>query len=568
MDGVDAAILTTDGEAVVEAGAMLFRPYSEDERALLAAALDAAPELADRTARPLSLAAAETAVEAAHIAAVSELLMRVGLAADDIDVIGFHGHTVLHDPERRLTVQIGNGSRIARATGVDTVWDMRAADIEAGGEGAPLAPVFHRALADMSGIERPAVIVNIGGVANVTWLGEGGAMLAFDCGPGNGLIDDLVQARAGRAMDEGGVLASGGRVDEEVLADLLAHPFFEVTPPKSLDRRSFSIQPVAGLGLEDAAATLTGFTAAAIVGATPHMPEPPRIWVLSGGGARNRALIAAIRARTDAPVTMASALGWPDEFIEAQAFAFLAVRSLRGLPLTFPGTTGVPEPVAGGRLAQAHRPQAVGAAAPEAAKLVSPSAERNLAPIIEVLEPHLPEVGLVLEIASGTGQHVAAFARRFPQLTFQPSDADPAARASIEAWRAEAGAENLRRPVALDVAAPDWWTALDAPVAALIAINLIHISPWAATEGLFAGAGRLVGEGGLVYLYGPHRRDGVHTAPSNEAFDAGLRRTDPQWGLRDIAEVADVAAKNGFQLKDIVPMPANNFSLLFRKGGS
>jgi len=565
MDGIDAAILSTDGEAIAEFGATLFRPYSADERTLLTAALDAAPELADRTARPPALKAAEAAVEAAHIAAVSELLAQAGLAAEDLDVIGFHGHTVLHDPARRLTVQIGDGGRIAQATGIDTVWDMRAADMEAGGEGAPLAPAFHRALAEASRIERPAVIVNIGGVANVTWLGEGGAMLAFDCGPGNGLIDDLVQTRTGRAMDEGGALASRGQADERALATLLAHPFFETVPPKSLDRRYFSIRPVAGLSLEDAAATLTGLTAAAIIEAARYTPQPPRIWVLSGGGARNPALIAAIRARTDAPVTTASDLGWSEEFIEAQAFAFLAVRSLRDLPLTFPGTTGVPEPLTGGRLAHAHRPRAVGAAVSGAAKQVSPSAERNLAPIIDVLGPHLPEAGLVLEIASGTGQHAAAFGRRFPQLTFQPSDPNPSARASIEAWRAEAGAKNLRKPLDLNVTAPDWWTLLDTPVAALIAINLIHISPWAATEGLFAGAGRLIAEGGLAYLYGPYKRDGAQTAASNAAFDASLRRTDPAWGLRDIADVADVAARNGLHLKEVAAMPANNFSLLFRK---
>ena len=199
------------------------------------------------------------------------------------------------------------------------------------------------------------------------------------------------------------------------------------------------------------------------------------------------------------------------------------------------------------------------------AKQVSPSAERNLAPIIEVLGPRLPQEGLVLEIASGTGQHVAGFAREFPHLTFQPSDPNPAARASIEAWRADVQAENLLPTLDLDVTAPQWWSAVDAPVAALIAINLIHISPWAATEGLFAGAGRLIAETGLAYLYGPYKRDGAHTAPSNEAFDASLRRTDPAWGLRDIADVADIAAGNGLLLEEIVPMPANNFSLLFRK---
>jgi len=353
MDGVDAAILMTDGEAIAAFGPTLFRPYGTDERVLLAAALDAAVGLADRSTRPSALQAAEAAIESAHIAAVSDLLAEAGLAAEDIDVIGFHGHTVLHDAGRGLTVQIGKGSRIARETGIDTVWDMRAADISAGGEGAPLAPVFHRALAEASGIALPGAIVNIGGVANVTWLSADGAMLAFDCGPGNALIDDLVRARAGSAMDEGGHLAARGKVEEAALARLMAHPYFEAPPPKSLDRRSFSVDALGGLGLEDAAATLTAFTAETIAAAARHMPAPPSIWILSGGGARNPVLVAAVRARTEAPVKRAGEVGWSEDFIEAQAFAYLAVRSLRGLPLTFPGTTGVNEPLTGGRVSRA-----------------------------------------------------------------------------------------------------------------------------------------------------------------------------------------------------------------------
>lgn len=356
MDGVDAAILVTDGEAIAEFGPTLFRPYSAAERALISAAVDAAPRLTDRLARPPELDAAETAVEAAHIAAVSALLAEAGLARKNIDVIGFHGHTVLHDPGRGLTVQIGDGARIARATGIDVVWDMRAADVLAGGQGAPLAPAFHRALADASAVELPAAIVNIGGVANVTFLGADGAMLAFDTGPGNALIDDLARARAGQAMDEDGELAARGRIGEAALALLMAHPHFEVPPPKSLDRKSFSGEAVTDLTLEDAAATLTAFTAAAIARAAAHLPAPPRVWIVTGGGARNPVLVAAIRARLDAPVKIAGELGWSEAFIEAQAFAYLAVRSLHRLPLTFPGTTGVAEPLTGGRLSRAARP--------------------------------------------------------------------------------------------------------------------------------------------------------------------------------------------------------------------
>jgi len=226
------------------------------------------------------------------------------------------------------------------------------------------------------------------------------------------------------------------------------------------------------------------------------------------------------------------------------------------------------EIVVSGRENKPVRPSPAGVAVRGRARQISPSVARNLAPIIEVLGPKLPREGLVLEIASGTGQHVVAFAQALPHLTFQPSDPNASARASIEAWRAEAGAENLLPPMNIDVMGEGWWTAVDKPVAALIAINLIHISPWAATEGLFAGAGRLLAEGGLVYLYGAYKRDGRHTAPSNEAFDASLRRTDPAWGVRDMADVAAAAAKNGFHLEEIAPMPANNFSLFFRKAGA
>jgi anhydro-N-acetylmuramic acid kinase len=372
LDGVDAAILHTDGESIASHGPRLFQPYEEEEREALRNAIAAAPaarSAASFAARPYSLppvlAMAAEVVEAAHLRAIEALLSHARLRPDEIDIIGFHGQTVLHAPDRGLTVQLGDGETIARRSGIDVAWDLRSADMAAGGQGAPLVPVYHRALAKAAEIESPVAIVNIGGVANITWIGEGEPLIAFDTGPGNALINDVVHARTGAAMDENGSLAAQGRVDENILAALLADSFFQKPPPKSLDRNDFSIQPVAGLDIEDAAATLTAFTAEALASAARHMPVPPARWIVTGGGARNPVLMAELAARVPAPgiVLPARELGWAEEFIEAEAFAFLAVRSLRGLPLTFPGTTGVSSPLGGGRFAPAQPGPAASAGA-------------------------------------------------------------------------------------------------------------------------------------------------------------------------------------------------------------
>ncbi|HOV03384.1 MAG TPA: anhydro-N-acetylmuramic acid kinase, partial [Kaistiaceae bacterium] len=264
MDGIDAAIVETDGAGILRPGPARARPYSAGEQALVRAALPVARTLADRAARPPELAAAEAAVTAAHAEAVEALIAEAGLTLADIDVVGFHGQTVFHDPARRLTIQLGDGAALARRLGIPVVYDFRAADVAAGGEGAPFVPVYHRALVGAAGLALPAAVVNIGGVANITWIGADGGLLACDTGPGNALLDDLMRERAGRAFDEGGRHALAGRVDAAVLARLLDDPYFALPAPKSLDRDHFSAAPVAGLGLEDAAATLAAFTAAPI----------------------------------------------------------------------------------------------------------------------------------------------------------------------------------------------------------------------------------------------------------------------------------------------------------------
>ena len=347
MDGVDAAVLVTDGEAITGRGPNLFRAYSDAERTLLRTALVEARELRDRTKRPGALADAERVVTDAH----AEVVVR--LVADNpntvVDLIGFHGQTVLHAPERRLTVQIGDGAALARRMGIPVVFDMRAADVAAGGQGAPLAPVYHRALVQSAGLEGTTVVVNIGGVANITRIATDGTLVAGDTGPGNALLDDFVRSRTGLAMDRDGALAGSGRVDTAALALLLSDPWLERPFPKSLDRNSFSGDAVAELSDADGAATLAAFTSQSIVKGIVIAGGTDRI-VVSGGGAANPTIMTMLRDAAGVPVTSAAELGWPPDFIEAEAFAYLAARSLHGLPLTYPGTTGVSAPLSGGVL--------------------------------------------------------------------------------------------------------------------------------------------------------------------------------------------------------------------------
>ncbi|MGE3150081.1 MAG: anhydro-N-acetylmuramic acid kinase [Pseudorhodoplanes sp.] len=353
MDGVDAAVLETDGETVSAFGPVFYRPYAEDERAVLRAALAEAAALTDRTARPGAVGLAEALVTRAHAEAVEQLLAAHAIPPPTVDVVGFHGQTVLHRPAHRLTVQIGDGEALARRLRMPVVYDLRAADVAAGGQGAPLVPVFHRALVQKAALASPVAVLNLGGVANVTVIGAGHP-LACDTGPANALLDDFMRARTGAARDEDGQHAARGRVNEDAVRAVLAHPFFAAPPPKSLDRNAFHAWMDAharldAMSIEDGAATLTAISAAAVVAILAHLPERPKSWIVSGGGARNPTLIRMLAARlAPAGVETADALGWNADALEAQAFAYLAVRSLRGLPLTFPTTTGVKTPLTGG----------------------------------------------------------------------------------------------------------------------------------------------------------------------------------------------------------------------------
>lgn len=356
MDGVDIALVETDGENVVTFGATGFQPYSDEDRALLRAALDEAAGLEGGEALPGAVAKAAKMVTARHAEAVELFLRQKGLSAADIDLVGFHGQTVIHRPKQRLTVQIGDGEALAQRLGIATVYDFRAADVAAGGEGAPIVPVFHRALVQLSGkdgnLPGPLALLNIGGVANVTYVDGACDPIACDTGPGNALLDDLMLARVGQPMDRHGHTAARGKVDEAALARLLDDPFFDLKPPKSLDRNNFSRHAVEHLSLEDAAATLTAFTAASVGRLMRLLPKAPKSLIVCGGGAHNPILVRELVQRLPCKVTTADVCGWSADSMEAQAFAYLAVRSKRGLPYTYPTTTGAPAPMSGGVLAK------------------------------------------------------------------------------------------------------------------------------------------------------------------------------------------------------------------------
>ncbi|HEY4076472.1 MAG TPA: anhydro-N-acetylmuramic acid kinase [Rhizomicrobium sp.] len=348
LDGVDAALLQTDGEDFVRPGPGLTIPYDDETRALLRAALDAARDVAQGAPVPHSIREAERLLTETHAQAVAALLQTAGLSAGDVALIGFHGQTILHRPERHWTWQIGDGALLARLTGIDVINDFRTADVKAGGQGAPLMPLYHAAMARKSGLSEPLVVVNIGGVAQVTYI-NGDFVLAFDTGPGNAPIDDWMHRHSGRPVDEGGAFAATGKVNDAALTQMLANPFFDRVPPKSLDRMDFGMDTVEGLSPEDGAATLTAFTAASLARAREHFPEPAATWIVSGGGRHNKTLMAMLKSRVNAPVLAAEDADWDGDALEAHGFAYLAMRSKRSLPLSLPTTTGVAQPMTGGR---------------------------------------------------------------------------------------------------------------------------------------------------------------------------------------------------------------------------
>jgi anhydro-N-acetylmuramic acid kinase len=316
LDGVDAALVETDGTTIAKRGLWCTRPYPAALRSQIRALIDGAGERGE----------AERALTLFHAEVAESLIDDAGIPRGEISLVGFPGHTVFHDPTQRLTDQLGDPALLASKLGIDVVGDFRSNDVS-------------------------------GGVGNVTWIGgsQDADLLAFDTGPGCALLDDWVGQKTGERFDREGRLAAGGSVDETALAALLANPYFAAKPPKSLDRNQFDPTPVAGLSAADGAATLVTFSAEAVRSGLGFLPSPPERWLVTGGGRHNPVLMAALTERLGASCVPVEQVGWDGDALEAQAFGFLAVRSVLGLPLSFPRTTGVPRPLTGGRLYRAQR---------------------------------------------------------------------------------------------------------------------------------------------------------------------------------------------------------------------
>ena len=357
LDGnIDVALLRTDGETVAEFGAWRLAPYDADLRALLAETLEAARAWNFEGEDPPIFAEAEARLTAAQAEAVADLVRREGPGLAAVAAVGFHGQTVLHrapQPGRLgATRQLGCGAALAARLGVPVAFAFRSVDMAAGGQGAPLSAAYHAALLRAAACGPETAVLNLGGVANISWQGADGRLIAFDTGPANAPINDWVRAHDAGEMDRGGALAQAGRVDEARLARLAEHPYLAAPPPKSLDRFDFGAEMAEGCGLEDGAALLTAFTCAAVGRGLDLLPHRPGRLIVCGGGRHNPAIMAALPRRAGVEALPAEAMGWRGDAIEAECFAFLAMRVLRGLPISFPDTTGAPHPLPGGRLAR------------------------------------------------------------------------------------------------------------------------------------------------------------------------------------------------------------------------
>ena len=347
LDGVDAALIQTDGHHYVHILDFMSVPYNHEERENIKASFGLY-DLTDNRVKK-----AEHISTQKHIEAVHTLLKQSKHNSQDIDLIGYHGQTIYHAPQDNVTIQIGDGKKLSQETNIDVINNFRHADVAAGGEGAPLIPLYHQAL--VHEIEKPIAIVNIGGVANITYLGKEGDILAFDTGTGNALIDDWVFSQTGQPYDENGALAKQGRISDILLQKWMGQDYFKRLPPKSLDRDAWNILPdLANFSLEDGAAILTAFTVEAIIKATEHLPSVPENFYICGGGRHNKTMMTWLGNKlTHSLVKPIEDLGWDGDAIEAQGFAYLAVRSLLGLPLSLPSTTSVLCPMTGGVLHRA-----------------------------------------------------------------------------------------------------------------------------------------------------------------------------------------------------------------------
>ena len=348
MDGIDVSVVNTNGKNCFTSISDMTVPYSDEFRESLRNILGGNG--------PIQIVSDSLTFQ--HAEAVKAILHESKMSVSDIDVIGFHGHTILHRPEKKITWQIGNGNNLAKLTSINVVADFRSNDVTAGGEGAPLTPLFHTLIAPQ---ERPLCVLNIGGVSNITWIGSSADvdrddlfenLLAFDAGPGNALINDWVETHYKQPFDYNGAIASGGTINQDIVKRLMMDDYFNRLPPKSLDRQQFNSSTLTKLSAADGAATLTAFTAQSIKRAVSYLPQPPKLWVVVGGGRHNLFLMSLIADYLHSPVIKAEDLGLNGDYIESQAFAYLAVRSLKSLPISGPSTTGVSVPLTGGRYFQ------------------------------------------------------------------------------------------------------------------------------------------------------------------------------------------------------------------------
>jgi len=366
LDGVDAAILETDGETIFAFGEAVSLPYSDIERGVLESATQKAIDWNFKGPPLNEFVLAENVLHQTHTAAVQALIFKSKLAIGDFDLVGFHGQTVLHRPPksgvRGQTLQLGDGQKLARTLGVDVAFDFRSADVAAGGQGAPLAPIYHKALLNMAGLEKDAVILNVGGVSNFTLMGADGELIASDSGPGNGPLDQWVKAAGLGDYDKDGALSFQGTPDFARVEGWLNLEFFSQSIPKSADRYDFDVlSRMHGLSVEDGAATLCAFTAMATAKTLGQVQSKVNEIIVCGGGRMNPAIMAALRETTGARVTTAETHGWNGDALEAQAFAYLAVRTAKRLPLSFPKTTGAKQKLTGGIIAS---PQSLGVVKP------------------------------------------------------------------------------------------------------------------------------------------------------------------------------------------------------------
>jgi anhydro-N-acetylmuramic acid kinase len=357
LDGnIDVAILRTDGESIESFGPYTLAPYPQSIRDTLEETLAQARTWNFEGPDPAIFREAEEALTRAQSAAVKHLVEQSGMQLSDIGIVGFHGQSVLHrapQPGRLgATRQLGDGALMHKLLGVPVAYDFRSADVAAGGQGAPLAAIYHQALLRRIGAtDGKTAVLNLGGVANITWWDCADTLIAFDAGPANAPINDFIKGLGLGEMDRNGVLAQKGEVDEPRLRELLKHPYLSAPYPKSLDRFDFLATMAEGLGPADGAATLTAFTTSAVGKALDLLPVRPNRLIVCGGGRHNPTIMAMLNGRAHVDAVPAETVGWRGDAIEAECFAFLAVRVLRGLPISFPTTTGAPRPLQGGKLA-------------------------------------------------------------------------------------------------------------------------------------------------------------------------------------------------------------------------